>query len=624
MAERTNRSLVTSYEQVRTNVEAFHEAVKDHEGLQANLLRFKSWYYVPELDAVAPSKFIGFEAMTGEFYEANRKGSLNGGLTDPRLGRWFRETESDSAEYGVIFNKVQQLLSDCGKRFKQKPHLRFNAPPWWNASTKSLGIENTNLHIGGEWVDSTSGDSYEVRNPAHRDQVLAAVQAAGIEDAESAISAAREAAAGWAATPAPQRADILYRVHGLMRDRFEEFARLITLEEGKSLPDARAEVQRSLNIIQYAAGEGRRMFGYTTPSEARDTVAYTIRRPLGVVAVITPWNFPLAIPAWKMAPALICGNSIVFKPASSTPLSAIKLTETFVEAGLPPGVLNLVTGPGRSVGDYMVNHRDIAGISFTGSTEVGAKLYSQAAASLKKVQCEMGGKNAVIVLSDADMEQAIGSVAIAAFGSTGQRCTATSRVIVEESAMEGFLEGLVARTKAMTVGDGLDSNDVGPVASEGQFEKIMEYIGIGRDEGANLLHGGSALTGTEFDGGLYIEPTIFTDVDPDMRIAQEEIFGPVLTVFSCRDLAHAIEISNDVQFGLSSSIYTGNVRKAFRYIEGVDAGMVHVNAPTLGGEVHLPFGGSKASGVGPREQGTEAVNFFSEVVTAYVDYSGGA
>lgn len=272
----------------------------------------------------------------------------------------------------------------------------------------------------------------------------------------------------------------------------------------------------------------------------------------------------------------------------------------------------------------MVNHRDIAGISFTGSTEVGAKLYSQAAASLKKVQCEMGGKNAVIVLSDADMEQAIGSVAIAAFGSTGQRCTATSRVIVEESAMEGFLEGLVARTKAMTVGDGLDSNDVGPVASEGQFEKIMEYIGIGRDEGANLLHGGSALTGTEFDGGLYIEPTIFTDVDPDMRIAQEEIFGPVLTVFSCRDLAHAIEISNDVQFGLSSSIYTGNVRKAFRYIEGVDAGMVHVNAPTLGGEVHLPFGGSKASGVGPREQGTEAVNFFSEVVTAYVDYSGGA
>ena len=492
-------------------------------------------------------------------------------------------------------------------------------------SVKDLGISNRNLHIGGKWVDATAGDSYEVRNPAHRNQVLAEVQVAGVEDAESAIAAAKAGASRWAATPAPQRADILYRVHELMRERFEEFARLITLEEGKSLPDARAEVQRSLNIIQYAAGEGRRMFGYTTPSETRDTVAYTVRRPLGVVAIITPWNFPLAIPAWKIAPALICGNALAFKPASSTPLSAIKLTETFEEAGLPSGVLNLVTGPGGSVGDYMVSHPDIAGISFTGSTEIGARLYSQAAATLKKVQCEMGGKNAVIVLADADMEQATGSVALAAFGSTGQRCTATSRVIVEESAMEGFLEGLVERTKGLSVGDGMDSSDVGPVASEGQFEKILEYIDIGKAEGANLLYGGGALTGPDLDGGLYIEPTIFTDVDPGMRIAKEEIFGPVLTVFSARDLANAIEISNDVEFGLSSSIYTKDLPKAFRYIEDVEAGMVHVNAPTLGGEVHLPFGGSKASGVGPREQGTEAVNFFSEVVTVYVDFnSGGA
>ena len=486
---------------------------------------------------------------------------------------------------------------------------------------EGLGISNRNLHIGGEWVDATAGDSYEMRNPAHLDQVLAEVQAAGIEDAESAISAAKDGASLWAATPAPQRADILYRVHELMRQRFEDFARLITLEEGKSLPDARAEVQRSLNIIQYAAGEGRRMFGYTTPSETTDTVAYTVRRPLGVVAIITPWNFPLAIPAWKMAPALICGNAIVFKPASATPLSAIKLTETFIEAGLPPGVLNLVTGPGGSVGDYIVNHPDVAAVSFTGSTEIGTKLYSQAAATLKKVQCEMGGKNAVIVLEDADMEQAIGSVALAAFGSTGQRCTATSRVIVEESAMEEFLEGLVERTKEMTVVDGLESNDVGPVASKGQFEKILEYIDIGKGEGAKLLYGGGALTEPEYSGGLYIEPTIFTDVDPAMRIAKEEIFGPVLTVFSCRDLADAIEISNNVEFGLSSSIYTKDLPKAFRYIEDVEAGMVHVNAPTLGGEVHLPFGGSKASGVGPREQGTEAVNFFSEVVTVYVDFN---
>ena len=306
--------------------------------------------------------------------------------------------------------------------------------------------KNRNLYIGGRWVNATAGDSYEVRNPAHRDQTLGVVQAAGVEDAETAIAAAKNAAGAWAATPAPQRADVLYRLHEIMRERFEEFARLITLEEGKSLPDARAEVQRSLNIIQYAAGEGRRMFGYTTPSETRDTVAYTLRRPLGVVAIITPWNFPLAIPAWKMAPALICGNALVFKPASSTPLSAIKFTEALIEAGLPPGVLNLVTGPGGSVGDYIVNHPDVAGVSFTGSTEIGTKLYSQAAATRKKVQCEMGGKNAVIVLADADMEQAAGSVALAAFGSTGQRCTATSRVIVEECAMGAFLDSLVART----------------------------------------------------------------------------------------------------------------------------------------------------------------------------------
>ena len=623
MAERVNHPLVTKYDEVRQNVQTFNEVLKGLESLQANLLRFKSWYYLPELDAVAPSKFIGFADMTGDYYQANRKGGLNGGLTDPRLSRWFQEVEEGSNEYQHVFDKVQQLLADNGKAFKKKPHLRFNAPPGWKAPVGNLGITNRNLYIGGEWVDSTADSSYEVRNPAHRYHVLAEVQAAGVEDAERAVAAATDAASSWAATPAPQRADILYRVHELMRDRREEFARLITLEEGKSLPDARAEVQRSLNIIQYAAGEGRRMFGYTTPSETRDTVAYTLRRPLGVVAVITPWNFPLAIPAWKIAPALICGNAVVFKPASSTPLSAIKLTETFIEAGLPPGVLNLVTGPGGSVGSYLVNHPDIAGISFTGSTEIGTGLYAQAASTLKKVQCEMGGKNAVIVLADADMEQAVGSVAIAAFGSTGQRCTATSRVIVEETAMDTFLEGLVERTKGLTVGDGLDSHDVGPVVSEGQFQKIMEYINIGKEEGANLLHGGGALTGPEFTGGLYIEPTIFTDVDPGMRIAKEEIFGPVLTVFSCRDLAHAIDISNNVQFGLSSSIYTRDLPKAFRYIEDVEAGMVHVNAPTLGGEVHLPFGGSKASGVGPREQGTEAVNFFSEVVTVYVDYSGG-
>ena len=480
---------------------------------------------------------------------------------------------------------------------------------------------NHNLYIGGQWVDSASGESYPIRNPAHRDQVLGTVQTATVEDAERAVSTAADAAAAWAATPAPQRGALLYRVYQLMRDRREEFARLITLEEGKSLPDARGEVQRSLNIIEYAAGEGRRLFGYTTPSELRDTVAYTVRRPLGVVAVITPWNFPLAIPAWKIAPALICGNTIVFKPASSTPLSAVKLVQIFEEAGLPPGVLNLVTGPGGSVGDHLVSHDKVKGVSFTGSTEIGSRLYAQAAGTLKKVQCEMGGKNAVIVLADADVDEALGSVVQAAFGSTGQRCTATSRVIVEESIFGPFVKELVERTDKLTVGDGIDSHDVGPVASEDQFRKIMEYIGIGTEEGASIAYGGKSLTGPELEGGYYVGPTIFTNVDPEMRIAQEEIFGPVLTVFKCRDLSHAMEISNNVQFGLSSSIYTKDLPKAFRYVEEVEAGMVHINAPTLGGEVHLPFGGTKASGVGAREQGTEAVNFFSEVVTVYVDFA---
>ena len=275
MAEKMNRPLVTKYDEVRENVQTFNEVLRGLESLQANLLRFKSWYYLPELDAVAPSKFIGFADMTGDYYEANRKGGLNGGLTDPRLSRWFQEVEQDSKEYRHVFDKVQQLLADNGKAFKKKPHLRFSAPPEWKAPVKNLGITNRNLYIGGEWVDSTADSSYEVRNPAHRYHVLAEVQAAGVEDAERAVAAATDAASSWAATPAPQRADILYRAHELMRDRREEFARLITLEEGKSLPDARAEVQRSLNIIQYAAGEGRRMFGYTTPSETRDTVAYT-------------------------------------------------------------------------------------------------------------------------------------------------------------------------------------------------------------------------------------------------------------------------------------------------------------------------------------------------------------
>ena len=477
-------------------------------------------------------------------------------------------------------------------------------------------------YIGGQWTSSESGRTYPITSPASNDTVLGEFQTSTPDDARRAVAAAQEALEGWANTPAPVRAQTLYRALDIMGRRSEELARTITLEEGKPLADARGEVRRAMNIIEYAAGEGRRMFGYTTPSELPNTVAYTVRRPLGVVAIITPWNFPIAIPAWKMAPALICGNTLVFKPASLTPFSAVKLVEIFEEAGLPPGVMNLITGPGGSVGNALVESPEVRGISFTGSTEIGTGIYAAGAQRLKKVQCEMGGKNAVILLADADLDKALGGIVQGAFGSTGQRCTATSRVIVEEGVYDTFMEQLLERTGQLKIGDGLDEDtDISPLSSQSQLDTVMNYIGIGAEEGAHLAYGGHALSGGEFDRGYYVEPTIFTDVTPDMRIAQEEIFGPVLTVFKAKDLDDAVQISNNVQFGLSSSVYTRDLPLAYRYINTVEAGMVHVNAPTLGGEVHLPFGGLKASGIGQREQGVEAVDFFSEVITVYIDYA---
>ena len=479
--------------------------------------------------------------------------------------------------------------------------------------------------IGGQWVGSESGRTYEITNPAKKTLVLGEFQASTAEDCLRGIAAAKEAAPAWADTPAPARGSMLYRALAILERRADEMARSITIEEGKPLADAKGEVKRAMNIMEYAAGEGRRMFGYTTPSELPNTVAYTIRRPLGVVAIITPWNFPLAIPAWKIAPALICGNTVVFKPASSAPMTAVKLMEVFEEAGLPSGVLNLVTGSGASVGNTLVESPDVKGISFTGSTEIGTGVYAEGARSLKKVQCEMGGKNAVILLADAELDKALGGIVQAAFGSTGQRCTATSRVIVEEPVYDEFMAQLIDRTSKLKVGDGMDPEvDVGPLASEAQFDTVMGYIGIGTEEGANLAYGGKALSGGVFDQGYYIEPTIFTDVDPSMRIAGEEIFGPVLTVFKAKDLSEAVEISNSVKFGLSSSVYTKDLHRAFRYVNTVEAGMVHINSPTLGGEVHLPFGGLKSSGVGHREQGVAAVEFFSEVITVYIDYAEAA
>ena len=480
-------------------------------------------------------------------------------------------------------------------------------------------------YIDGQWSDSVSGETYTITNPAHKSQVLGRFQRSNNEDAVRAIEAARNALDGWASTPAPQRAAILFKALQLMEARGDELARSITIEEGKPIGDAMGEVKRSMNITEYAAGEGRRMFGNTTPSELPNTVAYTSRRPLGVVGIITPWNFPLAIPAWKIAPALICGNTLVFKPASATPMTAVALTKIFEDAGLPPGVLNLVTGPGGSVGNTIVDHPDVSGVSFTGSTEVGTALYTRATPTLKKVQAELGGKNAVIVLEDADMDSALGGIVQGAFGSTGQRCTATSRVVVQESVYDAFMTELIERTSKLTVGDGLDpAMDIAPLSSQSQFNTVMEYIGIGAEEGATIAYGGNPRTEGDLDEGYYVEPTIFTNVDTNMRIAQEEIFGPVLTVFKAADLEEAVSITNNVKFGLSSSIYTMDIPQAFRYIDTVETGIVHVNSPTLGGEVHLPFGGMKESGVGTREQGTEAINFFTEPVTVYIDYSSAA
>ena len=479
--------------------------------------------------------------------------------------------------------------------------------------------------IGGKWVESISGETYRTVNPARPKQVVGEFQASVVKDADSAIAAAAAAAPAWGKMPAPQRGSLLFKTIDVFERRAGELARAITIEEGKPIADATGEVKRAMNILEYAAGEGRRLFGYTTPSELPDTAAYTFKRPLGVVSIITPWNFPVAIPVWKMAPALICGNAIVFKPASATPFAATVIAEIFEEAGLPAGVFNLITGPGGSIGNKLVEDPRIGGVSFTGSTEIGTRIYARGAEALKKVQAELGGKNAAIIMNDADLDKAVPGVVQGAFGSTGQRCTATSRAIVQKGVYNEFMDRLVAQTKALKVGDGMNpDNDVAPLSSKSQFNTVREYIGYGTEEGAKLVTGGHALEGPEYEGGYYVEPTIFTDVPENSRIAQEEIFGPVLSVFRAEDVQDAVRISNSVKFGLSSSIYTRDLVQAHEYINTVETGMVHVNAPTLGGEVHLPFGGLKSSGVGQREQGTEAFDFFTETITAYIDYSASA
>ncbi|HXH06239.1 MAG TPA: aldehyde dehydrogenase family protein, partial [Vicinamibacterales bacterium] len=417
--------------------------------------------------------------------------------------------------------------------------------------------------------------------------------------------------------------EIVYRLAHLLVQRKEQFARDMTREMGKILRETRGDVQEAIDMAYFYAGEGRRLYGQTTPSELRNKFAMSIRQPIGVCAIITPWNFPMAIPAWKIVPALVCGNTVVFKPATLTPLSAVNFVRALEEAGVPRGVVNIVTGGGDEVGGAMLDSPHVRVVSFTGSTEVGRLVNQRCAPSFKKVHLEMGGKNAVIVMDDADLDLAIDGCLWGGFGTTGQRCTAASRVIVHEAVYRTFVDRFVERARALVVGDGLqEETEMGPLVSEGQLRTVMEYVRIGRDEGARLACGGHRLERGAWAKGYFHEPTIFVDVDPRMRIAQEEIFGPVVSVLRCRSLEEAIEIANGVAYGLSAAIYTRDIARAFTAMRELDTGIFYVNAPTIGAEVHLPFGGTKHTGNGHRESGIAALDLFSEWKSVYVDYSG--
>jgi len=477
--------------------------------------------------------------------------------------------------------------------------------------------------IDGAWVPSASGEVFENRNPANSDDLIGVFQKSTAADVEQAVDAARRAYRHWRLVPAPRRAEVLFRAAQLIADRKEVLARDMTREMGKILDETRGDVQEAIDMTYFMAGEGRRQYGQTVPSELRDKFAMSIRQPLGVCAVITPWNFPMAIPSWKIIPALVCGNTVVFKPATLTPLSALNFVKILEEAGVPRGVVNLVTGGGEEVGDALLADDDIRVVSFTGSTDVGRTVSKRAAPSFKRVHLEMGGKNVIMILEDANLDLAVEGCLWGGFGTAGQRCTAASRVVVHEKVYRQFLDQFVARARALRVGDGADPGaQMGPVVSRGQLNTVMKYVEIGQQEGATLACGGHALTDGAYGKGFFHEPTIFSDVAPSMRIAQEEIFGPVVSVMACRSFEEAVAIGNDVQYGLSASIYTQDLNKAFAAMRDLETGIFYVNAPTIGAEVHLPFGGTKQTGNGHREAGTAALDVFSEWKSVYVDFSG--
>jgi len=476
--------------------------------------------------------------------------------------------------------------------------------------------------IAGKWVDARSGKTFTSVSPANHEDVIGTFAASDAADVDEAVAAAKAAFPGWSLMPAPKRGEILFKVARILAEHKEELARLMTREMGKVLAETRGDVQEAIDVAYYMAGEGRRMFGATVPSEMPDKFAMAIRRPIGVVGLITPWNFPVAIPGWKLFPALICGNTAVIKPASDTPACLVRVVELLIEGGIPDGVVNVVTGSGPDVGHPLVEHPDVKVISFTGHTDTGVDISTRAAKTLKRVSLELGGKNPIVVWEDADLGLALDSVIWSAFGTSGQRCTAASRLIVHRAIHDEFVDQLRKRVGALVLGDGLDPRtDLGPVINDAAIERISGYMTIGRGE-AELVIGGEPARDGALAKGSFFEPTIFTEVKPDARIALEEIFGPVASVIPVDDWDETVRIVNSVKYGLSTSLFTRDINLAFRSIRDFDSGLGYVNHGTIGAEAHLPFGGTKATGNGHREVGQAALDFFSEWKSVYIDYSG--
>lgn len=478
-------------------------------------------------------------------------------------------------------------------------------------------------YINGEWVEARCGESFENVNPADKSDLVGYFQASDKCDLDEAVAAAKAAYHGWRLTPAPKRAEILFRAAQMLVERKEELAREMTREMGKILKETRGDVQEAIDMGFYMAGEGRRQFGYTTPAELPSKFAMCVRQPLGICGMITPWNFPMAIPSWKIFPALVLGNTVVFKPASATPLSGYNFVRILNEAGLPKGVLNLITGSGGKVGLPLMTHPDVSAISFTGSTDVGRDVSKACAPDFRHCHLEMGGKNMILVMDDANLDLAVDGAIWGGFGTTGQRCTAASRVGVHKKVYRQFLDKFVERAKKLKVGNGLDpSVEMGPCINDSQRQTVAEYVEIGKNEGAKLLCGGEPLADGDHENGSFYAPTIFADCDPKMRVAVEEIFGPVVSVIPCDDFEQGIEIANGVVYGLSSSIYTQDVNRVFQAMRDLYTGIVYINAPTIGAEIHLPFGGTKQTGNGHREAGVAGLDVFSEWKSIYVDFSG--